>query len=423
MSEFERIKNKIQNQSNKLPSQWIQTEYIHKLERKGIKNNTKAGYLKALRKIYLKEETNPQEIKKLTEDELRKLNLKVQRRIQNSQYKIKDGELTVRRKRQQWRSWKDHLQALNIDTSDTQNYMPEISFTKTKNSEDITQPEDLPTRSQMKQFCINLRKNSHPHTATRNQALAMLLWDKGPRIGEALCIKIKHIQIQGKQVKIKIPGNKGSDTRKVELFQGRHTIKKWIQEHPARENKEAYLFPPLQNQSYTSQLDRNSLSTQFHRAASNLDFKTRNEPFHIFRKAMVSFHIVNEYATWEQVCKWHGKKTNSTKPDYLKMALSDVDASVASKMGVKDDVDRERDNEMLGKPLLPVECTECSSLNKCFHEICNSCGNELPENELPNHLDTDDGQNVEKAKLKATYRELESMLEKAGVNKKEVLDE
>jgi len=78
-------------------------------------------------------------------------------------------------------------------------------------------------------------------------------------------------------------------------------------------------------------------------------------------------------------------------------------------MGVSDDVDMQRDNRMLGAPLLPLECESCGRNNRCYREICDSCGTELPEADLPDNLEHSE-EEVEMEKMKA---KLENVLEMA----------
>lgn len=416
--ELDRIEKRIRTNED-LSSQWILTEYHNHLKRTGAEaRGTQANYLKSLRKILLHhKDIIPDKLTNLTENELTDLNRQVADNIQNSLYRSSEGVDGKRRKREYWTAWKKLLETAGINTSKTKKYMPEIKFTEHKNAgTEDTRPEHLPNRTQVKAFVEKLGEKSRGHVALRNQALALLLWDKGPRIGEALAIQLKHVHVSGKQLKIRIPGNKGSDTRKVEIFQGRKTLKDWIQTHPYRGNENAYLFPVLQKNSPENKLTRSSLSTKFHNCASSLDFKTRDEPFHVFRKAMVTSHIVNEWASWEQICKWHGKKTDATKPDYLKMALSDVDASVASNMGIDDEVDRSRDNRMLGAPLLPLECRSCSGLNRCTLETCQSCGTELPESEMPKGEGFTDEEDLEKQKLISKIEQVQELADEFGVD-------
>ena len=66
-----------------------------------------------------------------------------------------------------------------------------------KDSEEMTLQSEIPNRDQMQEFVRNLGKKSRDHVALRNQALALLLWDKGPRIREALSIKLQNVEVKG----------------------------------------------------------------------------------------------------------------------------------------------------------------------------------------------------------------------------------
>lgn len=420
--ELDWITGKIRKEKQYLPSQWMLTDYHNHLKRTGAnKRGTQANYLKALRKILLETNYSPSQVQKMDEQTIKQTNRDMLDQIQNSEFRRSNGEDGKRRKRQYWTAWKKLLQIQGFQTDKHNEYMPKFKFSDKKTDEPVTRPEDIPNRNQMKQFLKKLGQKSRPHIALRNQALAILLWDKGPRIGEALSIKIKDINVQGNQLTIRIPGNKKSENRKVPIYQGRKTLKDWIENHPYRDNEDAYLFPIMQkNMPETKMKTNTSLSQKFHQTSNGLDFSTSGEPFHIFRKAMVSSHIVNEWATWEQVCKWHGKKPDSTKPDYLKMLMEDVNQSVAENMGVKQEViDKNEDHSMLGKPMLPIDCPSCDSLNRCYHETCNSCGNTLPDNQLPNNLEIDEEQE-KRAEIKGEVKSLIQMAEQLGVDLDEI---
>ena len=393
MDELERIQKKIRSQENQLPTHWMLQDYLNHLKRTGAEaRGTQANYLKSLRKILItKNQINLQEVKEISEEELQNLNREIGDDIQNSKYRQSKGEDGKRRKREYWTAWKKLLEVQGWQTEKHRKYMPKIKFSEKNDKEPVTRPNEIPNRNQVKQFLKKLGQRSSPNVALRNQALAILLWDKGPRIGEALNIQIKDVSVQGEKLEIRIPGNKKSSSRKVPIFQGRKTLKDWIEKHPYREQQDAYLFPILQQDTGGEKLGRGGLVTKFHQSSIGIEFKTSGEPFHIFRKGMVSSHIINEWATWEQVCKWHGKKPDSTKPDYLKMLMEDVNQSVAENMGVKQSLtETEEDNSMIGKPLLPIDCPSCNALNRCYIETCQKCGDTLPEHTMPNNLDKEE---------------------------------
>jgi len=384
--ELNRIKEKIRS-NPELPTEWMLTQYMNQVKRSGAQaRGSQANYLKALRKILLKEDLDLEEVREKGEEELFELNKQMESNIQSSKYRQSKGGDSVRQKTQYWSSWKALLETQGWKTDKYKQYMPKTNWINdSKQRNTVTKPDEIPTRDQMKKFVQELGRKSMHGTALRNQALAMLLWDKGPRIGEATSIKLKHYNIEGQLLEIKIPGNKGSDDRTVPIYQGRKILKEWIEKHPYRTDDEAYLFPSIGSANPQQQLNaQSSLSSKFHTCAHELEFKTAGEPFHIFRKGMVSSHFINDWANWEKICKWHGKKNDATKPDYLKIMMEDVSVSVGENMGIDEEAIPERsENSMQGRPLKPVNCPSCDYLNNCIQEVCQSCGKELPESEMP----------------------------------------
>jgi integrase len=411
-------KNQIQRQLTEKQKDWILDQYLPQLKRTTVKSRgSQANYLQAIKKIFDMTETSVDltTLDTLEESELEKVNVQIVENIQDSKYRNTKGVNSRRRKSHQWTAWKKALETQGIDSGVHQPYIPKVKFEEEDgvNHRSNTKPEDLPAPSDVKKFVDSLGNVSGNGNGLRNQALAMLLWDKGPRIGEALDIQNKHWTINGKQLKITIPGNKKSSTRTVEIFQGRKTLKDWIQTHPNKTDDEAYLFPNGNDGRSRIQTE-NHLRDKFKQARNNaeLTFKVDGEPCHIFRKAMDTAHLVNEWATWEQVCTWKGKSPDSTKPDYVLMATEDVDAAVAEKIGISDDVDREVSSRLKEAPLLPKECGECGNVNTCFKDVCSKCGTELPESTLPKGDAFEESDRVSKNQVERIEAEFEKKLKK-----------
>lgn len=401
----------------------IKNKFLNYIKRTGAnKEGTQANYLQASHKIAAQTDTDLDQLQELSEEQLLQLNEEVADKIQASQFRVKKGETSQRRKRHLWATWKKILQTQGIATEKHRGHIPAANFSTNKakvNRQADTRPDDLPTPQQMKKYVETLRTCSGETTALRNQAMVLLLWDKGPRIGEALNLNIGDIHVNGNTVKISITGNKKAKDRTVEMFQGRKTLIDYIEQHPEKENSEAYLFTKLKTGNHFEQLSKPPLRRKIIQAKKQggYSFKTFGEPFHIFRKAMITSHIVNEWATWEEICTWHGTKTDSRKPDYLKMALSDVDSNVAEKMGVENSKSRESENRMKGDPLLPKKCLSCDKLNRCYKEICQYCGSELPESKMPKNTQTEDMDNaVTQEEINRLKKEIEEMSQKVGKN-------
>jgi hypothetical protein len=97
---------------------------------------------------------------------------------------------------------------------------------------------------------------------------------------------------------------------------------------------------------------------------------------------MTTYYVVNEILTWEQVCTRQGKKSDSTMPTYLKMAMQDIDSKAAEGFGL-DSAKREVEHRMRSSPMLPKKCEDCSTTNRSIHDICSRCGAELEDAKMP----------------------------------------
>lgn len=412
----EYVENKIQDQVKPETLEWVKNRYLPFLKRQGLSDGTESNRLQALSKLLLIEELRPETLENKTEKQIRELGEKVAGNIQANEY-VEQGSsgMSKRRKRLIWTCFKNIVKLEGFDTDKLPDFKPKETDEVQRRARD-TDPEKIPSPEQVKQFVQAMGKYSSDIHKLRNQSLILLMWDKGPRIGEALNIQLKDCSIDNDQLEIFIEGNKGSEDRTVTIYQGRETLKEFIRTHPG--NKQDYLFSDLMHRNLDTPVGRDKIGGKIKQVAAeeNFQFKTEGEPNHIFRKAMTTSHIVNEWATWEEVCKLQGKKGDSTKPAYLKMALNDVNKSVGQKIGAVGDQE-ERDFHMLGEPLLPQKCVSCGKINKCFVETCQYCSGNLKTPEKSAFQKTEEEVREEAARYGA------QIAAKAEVNPDQTLNE
>jgi len=137
---------------------------------------------------------------------------------------------------------------------------------------------------------------------------------------------------------------------------------------------------------------------------------------------MSTFYVVNDVLDWEEVCERQGKKPDNTMDDYLKQSLSDVDSKAATGFGLdNEEVDRSSDNRMTDPGLLPRKCRDCETLNRCYYEVCQSCGSELPESSMPQNIDTENAISMDEDTADSLLDELLNRVPES--EKKEVLDD
>jgi site-specific recombinase XerD len=402
-------------------------DFLKTVKRYGAKSSdTQEAYLRFFEHVLEKKDFTLEEIREMTEEELSRLNNEIVDDIQDSYFKRKTGDLTKRVKNHQWTAWQRILQTLNISTEKYEKHMPgKVKFSTDKAKADVqadTKPEDLPTPKEMRRFLKKMEQISEPQVADRNVALIMVMWSIGPRIGEALNITMDQVTVNGKIPLIEIEGNKNSKDRPVKVGQGWKTLKEWISSHPKPRDKDAYLFYKKKNGSVYESLSKQPLRRKIKMAhrKSSVDFKTYGEPSHIFRKGYVTASIVNGWETWEEICETQGKKTSSTKPTYLKLGMSDVNASRLENLGVEDmEEDAGDGHRMKGRPLTPMKCPDCGYLNRCFRNTCSGCGYSLQPEELPDNLENEFNPDEElQERLENRDIDLEEMKEMAEKLKK-----
>jgi len=301
--------------------------------------------------------------------------------IERSDYRNGDKEYAPKTKQSYFNTVKRVIESHDIDPENTellpQNWSPNTSETEASN----IRPGDLPSPEEMKKLLRGIEAQSKSSVQLRNTAFFLLLWDTGARFGEADSIEMGSVHVEGKKVTLEIPGNKDSNDRPdLEIFQGRKTLKDWIMQHPDRDNPDAKLFPNMRDSERSLPYNSTKRVMVKARSSKGLDFTIKQQPYHIFRKASTTFYVVNDILSAEKVFDRQGKSVDATLPTYLKMALSDVDASAAEGFGL-DGEERSSDGHMKAPPLMPQDCTSCGERNRCYREIT-----ELPESEMPKNI-------------------------------------
>jgi len=337
--------------------------------------------------------------------------------IQNSEYKsnnTKYSSYAERTKKDYWTClnyWIKHIQGQNPD-----DVTPKATFNSDKKDVDKqaeTRPQDLPNPNQMRKLLKTLAEVSEHKTAKRNQAFYGLIWDLGTRVGETLPLQMKDVDISQDRVRIYVTGNKDSGNDWVTLWQTQQLFREYIQQHPDSDNPEAYVFPQTYYNNSDKPINKRSLKKKMIQAKNraDLDFKTRGEPFHIFRKASSTFYVVNDIISWGEVCKRQRKKEDSTKPDYILRAMQDVDQSIAKGLGIEKE-DTQSNGVMTGTPLMPKKCGSCGTVNNCLKDSCTSCQTTLPENTLPTPEIKVEQEEKRKAEVIGRIKGLKDLLDK-----------
>jgi len=104
---------------------------------------------------------------------------------------------------------------------------------KIKQPKNDTMPEEVLTEEEIKAI-------AEAAYTRRDKAFILALYESGARIGEFLPLKLKHISFDKYGAVLRVTGRTGD--RRIRLIAFTLALQRWIEEHPAKNNPEAYLW-------------------------------------------------------------------------------------------------------------------------------------------------------------------------------------
>ncbi len=227
-----------------------------------------------------------------------------------------------------------------------------IKIKKQKSSKLI--PEELLTKEEVEKM-INAALN------TRDKAMIALLWDAGLRIGELGNIKIKHVVFDKYGAYIFVQGKTGM--RRVRIVESLPYLMNWLEEHPQKDNPEAYLWVSYVK-GRVEPMRYEAMRKQIKKAAEKAGIKKRIHP-HIFRHSRATF--LANHLTEAQMCEYLGWVKGSPMPQiYVHLSGRDVDKAILKLYGIE--IEEEGD-----KPK-PKKCPRCRLANPSTARFCIRCG-------------------------------------------------
>lgn len=94
-------------------------------------------------------------------------------------------------------------------------------------------PEEILTEEEIK-------KIAEAAYFKRDKAFVLALYESGARIGEFLPLKLKQVSFDEYGAILHVRGKTGS--RRIRLIASAPALQEWIEEHPSKEDPEAYLW-------------------------------------------------------------------------------------------------------------------------------------------------------------------------------------
>lgn len=222
----------------------------------------------------------------------------------------------------------------------------------------------------------------------RNEALIDCALDAGPRAGEILNLKLKHVAQDKRGYVLKVDGKTGQ--RPLRIIEASPKLAAWINAHPMKKDPDAPLWPQQTKHGFGKPLTYAAARQVVLKAADNAknrfsDFNKR-VTFTIFRHSEAT--RVANFMTQAQMTKRHGWVGDSKMPDrYVHLINADVDNALFKHHGINTTENEDKQSTA------PKICSTCEMPNPFDSELCSKCSKpldlqtalQLDEQEKDNH--------------------------------------
>ena len=194
------------------------------------------------------------------------------------------------------------------------------------------------------------------------RALFTILYEGGLRLGEALSIRIRHVEDCEDYIKIIVPRSK-SMQRAVYIVRYQKYLREWLAEHPWRDLPDAYLFPARTKGPY-SPMNRTTIYNYIIRLKKKLGINTRFYP-HLLRHKRAT-ELYGKLAEKEMM-ELFGWRTRTMLDIYAHITQKHVEEKVLSLYGLNNG----------SKSTNEIVCPRCGARNPAEANYCWRCGTPL----------------------------------------------
>lgn len=233
----------------------------------------------------------------------------------------------------------------------------EVRWIKSGKSRKSILPEELITEDEVKRLAESA---SNP----RDKALILVLYESGCRPGEILTLKIKHVQFDEYGAVLIVNGKTGH--RRVRVVASSPALATWIDNHPHRNNPDAYLWVSMGVRNKGSALEYGAALSILKELAKKAGIKKRIYPY-LFRHSRAT-RLAN-FLTEAQLKQLFGWVQDSRMAaTYVHLSGRDVDNALLKLHGIR--IDGEEKQERFNV----IFCPRCKNKNSPTSKFCNTCG-------------------------------------------------
>ena len=240
----------------------------------------------------------------------------------------------------------------------TEQYPEQVAWMKApKRNGNHLVAEQLLTDEDVKNI---VRAASNP----RDIAFVELLFESGCRIGELLSLQIKNLSFDEHGAVVVVDGKTGQ--RRVRVIASEKALKKWLERHPNRDNREAYLFinsaEGYSNEVWQYPAARKVLRQLFKKAKI-----TKPSNPHFFRHSRAS--IFANQLTESQLKAYFGwTQSSDMAAQYVHLSGRDIDNALLKINGISVPSDQATENKFKLQ-----ECPRCHEQNDPAAIYCDRC--------------------------------------------------
>jgi len=265
-------------------------------------------------------------------------------------------------------------------------YPPEVSWIRNTRRKGHKLPEDMLTEEDIKAL-INATDNF------RDKAFVAVLAESGCRISELLGIRIKHVRFDDYGAQLTVDGKTGMRT--VRIISSVPYITQWMNEHPNKDDVDAYLW--LSKRKGNKALSYIRAKMLLRQLKERCGVKKAVNP-HNFRHSRATF-LANHLSDAQLKQHFGWTQSSSMASVYIHLSGRDVDKALLKINGINIDDEKESKNS-----LVPKNCMRCETVNPPTNKFCLRCGFALDEKTMVETIEND-------LKMKKSNNILDKMLE------------
>ncbi len=237
----------------------------------------------------------------------------------------------------------------------TEGYPDEVKWIKAKDSTKTKLPDDILTEDEIKKLAQNTNNS-------RDKAFILAIYETGTRIGEFLSVKIKNLIFDQYGTIFRVSGKTGD--RRIRIVASTPAIKDWIDDHPHKNNPEAYLWVRSNSTTHNKHLTYEMVLSMLHRCAEKANITKPVNP-HAFRHARATF-LANKF-TDRQMKEFFGWRKSETINTYAHLSGRDIDDAVLKQYGIITSTNGS------ASVIAPKACLRCGEINDPTSKLCKKC--------------------------------------------------